>query len=32
MKVLKQKNTLDKFMANTEAYSEPSQIHTMKRF
>ena len=32
MTALKQKNTLDKFMANTEAYSEPSQIHTMKLF
>ena len=32
MKVLKQKNTLDKFITNAEAYLEPRQISTMELF
>ena len=32
MKVLKQKNTLEKFITNVEAYLEPPQISTMELF
>ena len=32
MKVLKQKNTLGKFMANAEAYLEPRQTSKMELF
>ena len=32
MKVLKQKNALDKFITNVEAYLELSQIYVMKLF
>ena len=32
MKVLKQMNTLEKFMTNAETYLEPCQISKMKLF
>ena len=32
MKVLKQKNTLEKFITNAEAYLEPRQISTIELF
>ena len=32
MKLLKQNNTLEKFVTNVEAYLEPRQISTMELF
>ena len=32
MQVLKQKNTLEKFIANAEANLEPRQVYTMELF
>ena len=32
MKVMKQKNPLEKFITNAKAYSEPLQISTMELF